>query len=98
MMYCSNWADFWFDSAALAVEAGEVINLRMLKLAGFDGPALHEAQLMVTEKVATAFELNALVMTGGLGQSPSSQARGTVRRLRSKVASNRRRLQRRPSR
>lgn len=86
------WTNLWFDSAALAIEAGEVIGLRLNRLAAFDNAAIREAHLMVAEKVATAMELNALALTGGLGSSPARQATSTVTRLRTKVARNRRRL------
>ena len=91
-MNCKSWTDLWFDSAALAFEASEVMALRLNRLAMLDSVAMQEAQLMVTEKVAAAMELNVLALTGRLGRTPDRQARGTVGRLRTKVARNRRRL------
>ena len=46
----------WFATQMLAMEASEVVRLRMEKFAHGDGDYEHEAQLMVTEKIFAAFE------------------------------------------
>ena len=49
----------WYASSMLALEAGEVVCLRLEKFAGGDRDCEHEAQLMVMEKIAAAFEAGA---------------------------------------
>ena len=91
-MYYTAWSDVWFDSASLTIEASEVIGLRLHRLAAWDGAALSEARLMVTEKLAAAAELHWFALTKGLSQTPERQASGAISHLRGKVACNQRRL------
>ncbi|MGJ4996716.1 hypothetical protein ACQR0Z_19990 [Bradyrhizobium sp. HKCCYLS3077] len=74
-----------FAGAMLAMEAGEVIRLRLEKFARCDQDASQEAQLMVAEKIAAAFEAAASLCAGA---SPAS----IVGRYREHVAANARRL------
>ncbi|SMX58951.1 hypothetical protein; putative signal peptide; Predicted ATPase involved in replication control, Cdc46/Mcm family [Bradyrhizobium sp. ORS 285] len=74
-----------FAGAMLAMEAGEVICLRLEKFVRCDDDASHEAQLMVAEKIAAAFEAAASLCAGA---SPAD----IVGRYREHVAANARRL------
>jgi hypothetical protein len=70
----------WAAGAMLAVEASEVVRLRCEKLSHGD-----EAVLMVSEKVAAAFEAFASLLSG------ATPAAG-VQRYREHVAANAKRL------
>lgn len=52
----------WFSAVMLVLEAGSVINTRLAKLASGD---ISEVQLMVTEKVGAAFDVCAILASGG---------------------------------
>jgi hypothetical protein len=54
----------WYASAMLAMEASEVVRLRMEKFARGESDAGKEAQLMVSEKIAAAFEAAANWLAG----------------------------------
>jgi uncharacterized lipoprotein NlpE involved in copper resistance len=69
----------------LAVEANGVVALRMMKLMRGDRSARREAKLMVSEKVAAAFETTARLMAGASGDE-------IVQRYRQHVAANAKRL------
>ena len=69
----------------LAVEANEVIGLRLMKIASGSPDSLAEIHLMITEKLQAATEAGTSLI---LGQSPV----GVVERYREHVASNQRRL------
>ena len=75
----------WFASAMLAVESAEVVRLRLEKFASQDGDAEQEACLMVSEKIAAAFEAAANWLAGA---TPAA----IVSRYREHVADNVRRL------
>jgi len=45
----------WYAASMLAFESGEVVRMRLEKLASRDDDAGHEARLMVSEKIAAAF-------------------------------------------
>lgn len=73
---------FPFHSAMmLALESGNVIGLRMLKLTRGGSDALHEMHLMIGEKVDAAFESGASLMAGASADS-------VVDRYRQHVAAN----------
>ncbi|ADG09551.1 hypothetical protein B7G68_05375 [Caulobacter segnis] len=86
------WTSLAFDSWALGMEASAVIGLRMMKLAAGGAAAQAEAQLMVSEKVATSVTLPMLAATGQLGATGPAIASGSLAHLRRKVRANRRRL------
>ena len=65
----------------LAVDSSSVIALRMMKLMLGDSVALHEAHLMVSEKVDAALEATANLMAGGSGED-------VIRRYRQHAAAN----------
>ena len=69
----------------LAVEANEVIALRMMKLMRGGRRARREAELMVSEKIHAAFEATASLMSGASGDE-------IVHRYRRHVAANAKRL------
>ncbi len=75
----------WFAGALLAMEAAEVIRLRLEKFARCDADAGDEAELMVTEKIVAALEATAELMAGA---SPAA----VVDRYREHVAANAKRL------
>lgn len=77
----------WFDLTMLAIESQQVIWLRSIKLARGSKRAHREAHLMVTEKVAAAFQESGRLL---MGARPSS----VVTRVRKKVRANARRLSR----
>jgi hypothetical protein len=75
----------WFAATLLALEATDVMHLRMWRLAGGGGSALEEAQLMISEKLSAAVETLSSVM---LGRTPIS----IIERYRELVAANALRL------
>jgi hypothetical protein len=85
------WLGMTRDVGLLAVEAGEVMARRGLRLARADRRAWDEFQLMVTEKVEATVQLQIRLLTGGLGSDP---ARGALDHVRKKVRANRHRLRR----
>lgn len=83
-----SWFKLVRESALLALDAQQVIGLRVMKIAGGGPAAQSEAVRMITEKVAAAAEA-----VGTLPIDPSG--RRAVRRYRTRVKANRRRLTRR---
>jgi len=75
----------WSSLMLLAVEASEVITLRMLKMGLGGVDAFTEAQLMVNEKISAGLEAATGLMSGG---TPLA----TVERYREQVAANASRL------
>jgi hypothetical protein len=75
----------WVAGAMLAVEASEVVRLRCAKLSHGDAAAGQEAVLMVSEKIAAAFEAAASLLNGA---TPAA----IIKRYREHVAANTRRL------
>jgi hypothetical protein len=79
------WTKLALDAARLQAEAQSVIALRMMRLAG--KIAEREARRMVTEKGVAFAEAASTLAAGG-------SMTKVVRRVRSRVAKNRRRLSR----
>ena len=75
----------FYSSMMLGLESGNVIGLRMLKLACGGGDALNEMHLMVGEKVNAAFESGTNLMAG-------ASVHSVVDRYRQHVAANAERL------
>jgi hypothetical protein len=75
----------WFAGAMLAMEASQVICLRMEKLAHGDQEAEQEACLMVTEKIVAALQAGAQLLAGA---APGA----IIDFYRARVASNAKRL------
>jgi hypothetical protein len=75
----------WYAASMLAVESGEVVRMRLEKFAHCDDDAGHEARLMVSEKIAAAFEAAANWLSGA---TPGA----IIDRYREQVAANAKRL------
>ncbi|WP_232333027.1 hypothetical protein [Novosphingobium aquimarinum] len=86
------WNKIIFDMWALQLEANTVIALRMARFAGGGAIASRENELMVSEKLNLQWELAMSAWAGTLGKTPESMARAAVRRTRTKVRANRKRL------
>jgi hypothetical protein len=84
-MLFKNWMKITGDAAMLGFETQQVMHLRMMKLfAG--GPKAHsEALHMVTEKTTALAEATLTLARGGSAQR-------VIRRYRTRVRSNQRRL------
>ena len=76
----------------LALEAQQVIALRMMKLALGGPKAKREAERMVSEKVAAANRAARISVAAALAGEADAGADRVVRMLRQKVRANRRRL------
>jgi hypothetical protein len=92
MMLANPWVRSGFDAWSLGVEASSVIALRMLKIGSGGEAAETEVRLMVSEKIAAGFALQAMALTGGLGLTPHGATRKALAHYRGKVRANRRRL------
>jgi hypothetical protein len=55
----------WYAATMLALEAGNVIGMRLSRVAWGGSAALWECHLMMTEKVEAAFEASAILAGGG---------------------------------
>jgi len=75
----------WFAGALLAVEASEVVRLRLSKFVAGDEDCGQEARLMVTEKIFAALEAGASFLAGA---GPAA----ILGRVRERVAANAKRL------
>lgn len=75
----------WYAGTMLAVEASEVVRLRLERLSHGDAEAEREAVRMVSEKIAAAFEAAASWLAGA---TPAA----IINRYREHVADNARRL------
>jgi hypothetical protein len=82
-----NWMTFSLDAARLGYEVQTVMTLRMLKLARGGKAAGTEARRMVAEKGVAFADAAATLATGG-------SMNKVVRRVRSRVSKNKRRLSR----
>ena len=83
----SNWMKLSLNAARLAYEAQTVMTLRMIKLARGGKVAKTEARRMVAEKGVAFAEAATTLATGG-------SMKKVVRRVRSRVSRNKRRLSR----
>lgn len=75
----------WVAGTMLAFEASEVVRMRCEKLSHGDEAAGQEAVLMVSEKIAAAFEATMSLLAGA---TPAA----IVQRYREQVAANAKRL------
>jgi hypothetical protein len=80
-----NWIQFSFDAALLGVETQRVMGLRLMKLYAGGPAARVEASRMVSEKTTALAEATMMLASGGSAQS-------VIRRYRTHVRSNKRRL------
>ena len=83
----SSWIGLAFDMALLGMESQRVVGLRLVKIAGGGRAAQAELARILSEKPAALAEAATAAMTGG---SP----KGIVRRYRTHVKANERRLNR----
>ena len=83
----TNWMTLAFEMARLQAEANTVIALRMMRFMQGGKIAEREARRMVAEKGFAMAEATMMLATGG-------SAKKAVRRVRSRVSNNRRRLSR----
>ena len=90
------WLTAGFDMWMLGAEAASVMALRTARIAAGGPAGAAEAELMVTEKVRAAIELQTRLLTAALGHTPLSGTRGALKHYRRKVAANSKRLTRRP--
>jgi len=88
------WLRFGINTWYLGLEASSVVALRLLKIAAGGVAAEVEARRMVNEKIEAGLALQALALTGALGQTSDSAAKKMVVHYRRKVRANRRRLAR----
>ena len=86
------FANMAFQSAMLAIEAQQVIALRLAKMAVGGPDVHHEARLMVAEKLETAAKGGQMMMTAALGGKHDLGTGQVVQLYRRKVRANRRRL------
>jgi len=77
--------DAWMSALMLAIESGNVIGLRLMKIAAGGVDANVETSLMIQEKVVAALEAQAALCCGGTATS-------IIERYRELVAENARRL------
>jgi hypothetical protein len=86
----------WIDATRLAIEAQQVMTLRLLRLAPGGIAAATEAQRMVSEKAAASLAAQAAGARALLtGRSLTAATRSAAVPYRSRVRANRRRLLRR---
>lgn len=88
------WLGVGIDMWTLGIESASVIGLRTMKLAAGGAAARREAELMVSEKLGTAFDVQLQLMTGGFGLNPATATRRAVDTYARKVRANRKRLSR----
>ena len=55
----------WYSSAMLALESNYIVGLRLVKLTRDGDEAGQEAHLMLSERIATAFEAAETLFRGG---------------------------------
>jgi len=89
-----DWIKAGMDMWMLGAEAGTVMALRTARIAAGGSAGAAEAELMITEKVRAAIELQTRLMTGALGVTPLGATQGMLKHYRRKVSANNRRLSR----
>jgi hypothetical protein len=80
------------QGAWLALEAQQVIALRVLKLSRGGAAARREAHRMVAEKVNAAGKAAGMMAAAGARGAPDGGADAVMRMLRRRVRANRKRL------
>jgi hypothetical protein len=88
----STWFAISVDSWNLTVEAAWVIGMRLARMAQGGSRAEREAQLMVTEKVASVMELGMAIARGRHGSTPEAITSAAIAHYRRGVRANRDRL------
>lgn len=87
-----SWMNAGFDAWSLGWESATVMGLRAAKIAQGGPEAQRETELMVSEKMTAAFELQLAMMTGAMGMSPATTTRKALAHYRRKVRANAGRL------
>jgi hypothetical protein len=88
----TGFASMAWQNTMLAIEAQQVIALRLTKIA-LGGPAAQkEAALMVSEKLSAMAEGSQMMLTGALTGKKDLNAGQVTKLYRRKVRANRRRL------
>lgn len=88
------WMKSGFDFWMLGAEAGTVMMLRTARIAAGGSTGAAEAELMVTEEIRAALELQTRLITGALDISALGTTQGTLKHSRDKVTANNKRLSR----
>lgn len=88
------WLDLWIASTRLGMEAQAVIGMRLHGMATGSLPAVHEAGLMVPEKLAALADAQMILARAAVTGRSSFAAEDVVRLYRRRVRANRRRLSR----
>ena len=86
------WLKIGFDTWMLGVESSGVIALRTTKVLLGGDTGGREANLMVSEKMKAAMELQTAFWLGRLGNDPTAAAGNIVNSYSRRVRANRRRL------
>ncbi len=87
-----SFANMAFQSTMLAIEAQQVIALRLTKMA-FGGPDVQaEAELMVSEKLETMAESSGMMIRAAMSGTHDLGVEKIIQLYRRKVRANRRRL------
>lgn len=87
------WFDLSFKAFQLGIEAQSVVTLRMLRLASGGARAEAEAGRMVSEKVVTAVEAQAVAAAAALAGHKDHVIAGKALKVwRKRVRANKRRL------
>lgn len=89
------FASMAMQSTMLAIEAQQVIALRLARLALGGAAAQREVPLMVSEKLAALAQSGTLMAVGAVNGKKDLNAGKVVKMYRGKVRANRRRLSRR---
>jgi hypothetical protein len=87
-----NWASMAMQGTMLALESQQVIALRLTKIAMGDPDAQREAERMVTEKVEAMVDSSHLMFKAAMGGHADMGAENIIKRYRTTVRANRRRL------
>ncbi|GAB0113277.1 hypothetical protein [Acidisoma sp. C75] len=77
---------------SLAWNVPQVVALRLAKIARGGKPAKAESNLMVSEKIATALQAQAIMARSMLAGAPEKGSKAVTKLYARKVAANRRRL------
>lgn len=87
-----SWAAMAMQGTLLALEAQQVIALRLAKIALGKPGAHREAERMVTEKVQAMVDSSQMMYKAALGGHADMGAKKVIKRYRTAVRANRRRL------
>ncbi len=89
-----NWASMAMQTTMLAIEAQQVIALRLTKMA-LGGPGVQrEAELMVSEKLEAMADSGQTMFNAAIGGQPDLGAGKVIKNYRTAVRANRKRLSR----